>query len=643
MQTPPRFLARTAHLAARHSAIIALILFAAVGVLILDDYGIATDEGSQRDNGIAALGYILGDENALAPPDDVNRYYGAAFEVPLIAAERLLGLEDSRSVHLSRRLLTHLMFLTGGFFAWLLAYRLFGNRTVALFAMLIFLLHPRLYAHSFFNTKDLPFLSAFMVSLYLIHRAFRRDSVWAFALCGAGAGLLANVRIMGVMPLPAVLGMLALDAAFAAKRGAGIKRALCNAGAFLTAFAAALYAAAPMMWRDPSELMDAFRVLSAHPLLNRTLFRGEIVYWPDIPWDYIPAWVLITTPPAALALAALGIAALARLCAADWRGMLADSTARFGLLALAFLILPAAAAVALNSNMFNGWRHMYFLYAPMSVLAAFGVRALAALPDPRLRAGAFALTALGIAAAAVQMVGLHPLQHEYFNPLAGKSGIAERWEMSYWQPHYKTALDALLKIQPTGRIAAEFPGQDYAMTRNIGLFPPADRSRFVGALAFPSFRVVSGDGGDGVVWRREVYGVPIVSIIDARAESEAAHRAAYRAARASIPKASAGGFDIYADGGALTYVKDGCEESDARGRFYLSVFPQNPADLPQSARESGERHQSLNFEFRRYGAIFNGKCVIVRDLPDYPIAALETGQWIPGEGELWSARIAGGD
>ena len=219
MKTPLDSLSPFAAFLARHSAIVALAAFAIVGVSVLDDYGIAIDEGAQRSGGMASLDYILGDADAL--PNDVNRFYGVAFELPLIAVERLLRLEDSRAIHLSRRLVTHLFFLAGGFFAWLLAHRLFGSRLVALLAMLIFLLHPRIYAHSFFNTKDLPFLSMFMIALYLIHRAFRRDTVWAFALCGVGVGFLANIRIMGVMLIPAVLGMLALDVFYAMKRGGG--------------------------------------------------------------------------------------------------------------------------------------------------------------------------------------------------------------------------------------------------------------------------------------------------------------------------------------------------------------------------------------------------------------------------------------
>ena len=660
-----------AHLA-RRAHLVALALFAVVGVAVLEDYGIANDEGVQRGIGSASFNYALGDESAL--PEDVNRFYGVAFEAPLIAVERVFQLETSRAVDLSRRLITHAFFLLGGFFAWLLAYRLFGSRVIALFAMLIFLSHPRMYAHSFFNTKDLPFLSMFMVALYLTHRAFRQDSVWAFALCGAGAALLANMRITGVMLVPAVLGMLALDAALAARRwglwqgaksapqpsrrrrryrhrrrqegAAGMKSALANAGAFAASFAIVLYAAWPLLWRGPTEFADAFQVMSRHTTLVDTLFRGELVRHPNVPWDFAPTWALITTPPVALILAALGIAAVVRLCAADWRGMFANSTARFGLLTLACLILPVAAVIALNSNLYNDWRQMYFLYAPMCVLAAFGLNLIAEkIPKPRLRAAAFALAALGIALVAVQVVRLHPYQQEYFNPLAAKSGLADRWQMNYWRIFHKEALDELLKIQPSGRIAVMSPGYyQHLMARNFDLFPEDERGRFLISPKFPSFRVVRGDGGDApVLWKREIYGVPIVSIVDARAESEDLIRETYAAARESAPSASGGGFDVYADGDSLAYIKEDCAESDTRGRFKLSVFPIDQSDLPQSAQAAGRGLEALNFNFAEHGAALDGGCVIIRDLPDYPISHVEIGQWIPGASALWNARIEIGE
>ena len=129
-----------------------------------------------------------------------------------------------------------------------------------------------------------------------------------------------------------------------------------------------------MLWREPLSLIDTLSTMARHPTHNSTLFRGELVWWPNLPWDYFPTWMLITTPPIALALAALGIVYAARLCAADRRGVFDNSTARFGLLTAACLIAPAAAVIALDSNLYNGWRHVYFLYAPICVLAAFGLR-----------------------------------------------------------------------------------------------------------------------------------------------------------------------------------------------------------------------------------------------------------------------------
>ena len=296
------------------------------------------------------------------------------------------------------------------------------------------------------------------------------------------------------------------------------------------------------------------------------------------------------------------------------------------------------------------------------------------------------------------------------------------------------------------------------LNNNRRLIPESDRRRFSVNPSFPSFRIIHGDGGDSgypLIWTREVYGVPVVSIADVRAESAAAFRAAYAAAKKSERVASAGGFDIYQIGesliyvkeaggeedargriklnitplrlgedgaeresrrfglwrwaealdgkaliavdlpsypvraietslkqdgedgelwsvdvdfyaaalsnppselaasgggfhiwlndGTLTYVKENCDEKDARGRFFLSVFPADPSDLSQDARDAGREHEALNFDFARYGAIVDGGCAIIRNLPDYAISRIETGQWIAGEGELWSVRIAVGD
>ena len=100
-------------------------------------------------------------------------------------------------------------------------------------------------------------------------------------------------------------------------------------------------------------------------------------------------------------------------------------------------------------------------------------------------------------------------------------------------------------------------------------------------------------------------------------------------------------FDVYMEGDTLTYLKAPCAESDTRGRFFLSVHPVDDADLPEHRRELG--HASLNFDFAPDGIIFADKCMIRRELPDYPIKKIVTGQWMPGVGSLWTGEAAVGD
>ena len=643
---PP--LSATLRFALRHAAPITLAVFAIIGLAIFDDYGVSVDEGTQRNLGRGALDYVLGREDAMLPHmRDVDRVFGVAFEMPMAAVERVLRLEDPRAIFLTSHLLNHLFFLVGGFFVWLLACRMFGSRLLALFAMLLFLLHPRTYGESFFNSKDLPFLSMFTIALYLIHRAFRRDTVWAFACAGVGVGLLTNTRILGIMPFAAVLGTLALDAVRSARpsgksaarrEGAnGALPVLANLAAFSLAFAAALYATWPLLWEQPTALIDAFWAQARHPP-GDNLFHGEMIRAPNIPWFYMPEWILVSVPPAALALSAAGAALALFAGLTRWRAALRNSPERFALLLVAFAITPIIAVIALDSHVYDGWRHLYFIYAPMCLLAALALGRIAAALEskPRLRAGVYALAAASLAITAVQMVRLHPYQYIYFNPLAGvHENLGETYEMDYWGIGRREALEWLLATYPEQRIIVktDVPSR-WDIDRNLYVIPKDERRRISARSELPHFHVT--DAGENPIWSREIYGVPIVSVVDMRGETEAAYRDAYARALSSSPIARAD-FVVYLDGGELIYVKEPCAAEDARGRFLLSVFPKSQDDLPDDTQSAGLTPESLNFDFHINGWRLDGACVIMRTLPSYPIASIKTGQWMPGGESLWMA------
>ena len=118
-------------------------------------------------------------------------------------------------------------------------------------------------------------------------------------------------------------------------------------------------------------------------------------------------------------------------------------------------------------------------------------------------------------------------------------------------------------------------------------------------------------------------------------------RAAYRAALAAWPVARSV-FNLYLLDDNLVYTQERCDQEDAQNRFFLHIVPEHPDDLPENRREFG--FDNLDFDFFLRGALFAGRCVAMVPLPDYAIASIRTGQFVRGEGELWSAEFAvGGD
>ena len=96
-------------------------------------------------------------------------------------------------------------------------------------------------------------------------------------------------------------------------------------------------------------------------------------------------------------------------------------------------------------------------------------------------------------------------------------------------------------------------------------------------------------------------------------------------------------FDVYRDGDALVYVRDGCAAEDIQAAFLLHIVPVDADDLPAERAQYG--FDNLDFAFWQRGGMTGGRCVAVVALPDYPIASVLTGQY-DETGQLWSAEFA---
>ncbi len=647
-------------------AAVVCVLFAIVGIAVLDDYGVGGDDIDQRRIASGNADYIVsGSDDRLYYRH--HRYYGIAFEMPLLMVERALGMRDSRRIFLTRHLITHLFFIAGGFVCATLAYRMLGNRWIALFAMLLFLLHPRLYAHSFFNSKDTLFAVMIIIVLYLTHRAFRRDTFGAFLLCGMGVGVAINLRPFALILPPMILAMRGLDLWHAGREER--KRILASAGIFAAAAVAIVYIIHPYYWENPLRFIDVFAGLSRHPTYIENLFMGEI-YPPDaVPWNFIPVWFAITTPPVALALGALGAAAVC------WQGVsrplraLRDREIRFRILTLACFALPIVAVIALQTNIYNDWRHMYFLWVPFCLIAAVGLHTItnirmgggiwkigARLPR-RVRGGglrrglAYGAAGVGLITTATAMASLHPYEHVYFNSLVDTKtpgALAKRYDMDYWGVAHRQLLEHLLArySDDTLRVSAT----NYAPQ----VLSSSDRERIVRTDARDADFYLNSNyhyrrdtPAPPMLHSIEAYGSVISFILAPNSGAYLDHyRAGYNDVAANGTPLARSAFDIYAYDDSLYYIRANCAPlpANANASVFLHIFPVDPADLPAASRQRGFENADFWIDepasFFIHSAFFEGKCITQRPLPDYPIARIRTGHnAATGGGDDWRTDI----
>ena len=626
-QIYPRFSGRSRaalNLLTVHSGLLICALFLLAGLALAGDYGVNQDERRQREIATVNLNYILGQDPANDPHiRDADRFYGVAFELPLLLAERLPGMDDYHYVHRLRLTLTHLFFIIAAFCCYRLAYHLGGNRLIALLALLLFLLHPRIYAHSYLNSKDLPFLSMFMIALYLLERAFRRDTAGAFLLLGLAVGLLTNLRIAGIMLLPAALAMRGLDL-FHAADGPERRGILRTAGVFLLTAGLTFYAVTPYVWANPvAALATSLDLTVNHPVIAvvSVLFQGEWIPSDQLPPHYLPVWFSITTPPLAMLLGLVGIAVVAVKALRRPGAVFRNNRRRFLLLLLTCFLLPPLAAVMLGSDLFNGWRHFYFVYGPFCLLAALGGGwLLAALSRQRRGAvGMYGLAGLGLGLILFQMAQLHPLQYSYFNFLVDRitpEYLRTQYRMDYWELAFRNGLEYLLERHP-GEIVVALVEEKHKET-----LPPAARQRLQrpGGGRNADYELTNPfdpsrpDLAFNSAYRRFYHNtlVAVRPLDDSlmTPAAVAAYRELYRQAMAGEP-ISRGGYAVYRNDQRLTFIRENCPADSPDAWLGVKVFPHDPETYP------GFRGTRPYVAYGNQRVRLGDTCLAVLQLPDY--------------------------
>ena len=432
----------------KYKRVILIIFFSSIlftGVFVYKDYGIAGDELISRNNGVISYKYVTeGDKELFSYRD---RFYGTAFEIFLVFLEDIAGYDDTQDVFRLRHIVTFLLFFLGVIFFYFLASRALGSWKYGLLGAVFLVLSPRIFAHAFFNSKDVGFMSVFIIAAYTLVKFLDEKTMLRAILHALACAILIDIRMMGAI-LP-VFTVFFFSADFLLKGEKRKGEALLSIFVYVWAFFVLMVLFWPVLWENTFQnFIAAFKQMKSFPWDGYMLYMGKYERSIALPWHYIPVWMLITTPLFYSIFFFIGLIKAIFSFLKNPVKSYRECSSRVVFLTL--FIVPLAAVIILKAVLYDGWRHMYFIYPPFLLIALLGIRSITTLSGKLFKGKALSffksLMAIAIFASIVMplyfMVRWHPYQNVYFNFLSGgMEKVRWKYEMDYWGTSYKEVLE----------------------------------------------------------------------------------------------------------------------------------------------------------------------------------------------------------
>jgi hypothetical protein len=469
---------------------LAYLLF---GTILVGDYGLSMDEPVQRKHGIVAFEYVneligfypdLPDLTVEHLPNYDHRDYGMLFQMVAYGLELALGIDNTRDVFRLRHLMVFVLFWAAAWVFYRILYQRFRSVPLALAGVLMLVLSPRIFGNSMYNPKDIPLLCWFVFAFYTHIRFMDKKDRYGPVLHGLACALAIGSRVVGVvwpvLSLGYLLCQLIARQSFRAELMLNIKR-ISFYLLFLLPFTFILW---PVLWEDPiGGFIHSFNSMKQFRWYAEMLYLGQMVQSTELPWHYIPVLISVTTPLVILLAICSGLAVMFRKAWTYKLKLFTNVTLGQDTVALGAALIPLMAVVLFGSVLYNGWRHLYFIYPFLVYLGVLGINALINVyrrKRSNLMVKVFAVGLLSLATwdlgnTVYFLIKYHPHQSVYFNFLAGD--VEKNFERDYYGMSYKEGLSQLLERYPDKSL--KIYSRDFVGRINTMVFSKQDAERLV--------------------------------------------------------------------------------------------------------------------------------------------------------------------
>lgn len=433
-------------------------LLAFIFVLMLfytPQYGITGDDVTQYNYGKSVWAYISSfgkDKTAVTGRylENTQTLYGGFFDG---VAAMMISIFHPKDEFLLRHYWVMLFGFLGFVMTGLLA-KEFGGWRAAIISVIFLLFTARYFGEAFNNPKDTPFAASYILGLYamIIWLKNIEKPTWKHTiLMGLAIALCISIRIGGML-LVMYLGLFYIVMVWQKKLYKDKK--LSATIKHLVVAGIVAYVGAILWWpfalESPlSNPMEALKVMSSYPLQIRMIFEGHRIDTSQLPWYYLPKWIMIGLPIYLLIGFISGSALVVFISRKFNAGLL--------WMVVFAAIFPIFYIIYNHSTVYDGMRHAMFTLPPMAVIAGlFYIFVFDIIKNNGARYAFAAIVVVLVALPARFMLANHPNEYVYFNELAGGiKGANGLYETDYYMNSIKQGFNWLLENR-----LKQLPGKD---------------------------------------------------------------------------------------------------------------------------------------------------------------------------------------
>ena len=375
------------------------------------------------------------------------RYYGVFYEIFLLTGEYISGAKNIREAFFIRNLLIHFTFISALILLWFMLRQAKMSIGLSLFTCLLIYLSPRIFADSFYNSKDIPFLSFYLSAGISLFYFVNKSSAKIALFHGVLSGLVVSLRIPGII-IPAFTCFLVVFLSFFKIRKFEFK----YISIYILVFLLTIFVAYPILWTNPIDnFIAAFQQMNAYPFKGDVLFLNSIQKSSKLSWFYFPIWFVSTTPIIVLlGLLLFPFALFQKLRNNKW-----NNEGILIMLALGLGGGPIAAILLLSSDLYDAWRQVFFVYPFFVILSIYGLSHVSDFfTNKHILSKALAsfIGSLFLLHLLLINYQLHPYQNVYFNCLAIEP-ITKNYELDYWGLSFRESFEYILEHSNAEKIS----------------------------------------------------------------------------------------------------------------------------------------------------------------------------------------------